>query len=264
MNQPPVRALSHANLFIEAFGRLSMKSDPVGLVNAEDEDLYSVFRARSTLMSWYGADWSTQRPMAWHMHEAEITLDPDKPSPDTSRIAYVQVGLEPYAAEIVLRLPALIQCFHDALRRFADVDLSAIQITASSLVSHSSSCLRDLVPSRNWFNTVVDTRVPANIAFDQESFGDHPETRLFTALQGNLGPGFFFGALANAPKSHRIVVPGETPYVRSTGASDVALPVTLPEWTPSAIGFVLAAIVDLVLTTSPDRESVMVRITRIN
>ena len=104
----------------------------------------------------------------------------------------------------------------------------------------------------------------ANIAFDEESFGDHAETRLFTVLQGSLGPGFFFGALANAPKSHRIVVPGETPYVRSTRPSDVALPVTLPEWTPSAIGFVLAAIVDLVLTTSPDRESVTLRITRIN
>ena len=125
MNQAPKRIVRSATVFVEAFGRRSTTSDANGLINSEEEDLYSVFRARSELMSWYGADRATQRPIAWHMHEAAITADADKPGPGTLRIAYAQVGLEPHPAEIVLRLPALIQCFHDAVRRFGDVDLSS-------------------------------------------------------------------------------------------------------------------------------------------
>ena len=38
-----------STLFLEAFGQLSPGTN---LIDSEDEDLYSVFRARSELMSW--------------------------------------------------------------------------------------------------------------------------------------------------------------------------------------------------------------------
>ena len=41
-------------------------------------------------MSWYGADRSTGRPLAWHMHEAELTA-----GINGSRTGWAQVGLAP-------------------------------------------------------------------------------------------------------------------------------------------------------------------------
>ncbi len=264
MSQPPKRIVRSVTLFVEAFGCLSTSSDTNGLINAEEEDLYSVFHARSVLMSWYSAARSTQRPMAWHMHEAEITADADKPGPGTPRIAYAQVGLEPHPAEIVLRLPALIQCFHDALRRFGHVDLSAIQITATSITPGPPSFLTDLISARNWFNTTANARVNATITFDQETLGNHAEIRPFSRLQDGVGPEFTFGPLTDVSDAHRIIVPDEIPFLARAHAqpSDTALPVTLPEWTPGAIGWALAAVADGVRTTSPDLENVIVRITR--
>ena len=56
-------------------------------IDCEEEDLYSVFLTRSELMGW-GAPSSDERPLLWHMEEAEITADAD-----SDRIGFVQVGL---------------------------------------------------------------------------------------------------------------------------------------------------------------------------
>lgn len=254
-------------VFVEAFGRRLPASDANGRINAEEEDLYSVFHARSILMSWYGADRATERPMAWVMHEAEITADTGDPGPGGSRIGYVQVGLLAHGAEIVLRLPALIQCFHDALCWFGDVNLSAIQITAASLVPHHQSCLTDLISSRNWFDTIVDTiasdRVNAVIAFDEGSLDNHAQTKPFARLQSGVGRHFIFGPLSGASESQHVALPVEMLFpVRNARPSDVNLPVALPEWTPGAIGWALAAAVDAVSAASPGLRTVIARITR--
>ena len=133
-----------STLFLEAFGQLSPGTN---LIDSEEEDLYSVFRVRAELMGW-----STTSPhgrsLLWNMEEAELTA-----GIDASRIGLVQVGLgvgdvEHYRVpptpvrgfgvrqrpgEPSVALTALIQCFEDALRRFGDVDLSGIQVTASGL-----------------------------------------------------------------------------------------------------------------------------------
>ena len=122
------------------------------LIDAEEEDLYSVFRARAELMGWSTTS-NRRRPMLWDMNEAELTA-----GTDASRIGWVQVGLdvddlEPtrvppasipgygYASLGVRRraikpamvLPALVQCFDDALCRFGDIELSGLQVTAYDL-----------------------------------------------------------------------------------------------------------------------------------
>ncbi len=130
-------------LFLEAFGQLSRDTSLAGIVS-EEEDLYSVFNARANLMSWATTASARRRVEIWDMNEAELTA-----GTDASRIGWVQVGLgevvEPgtlelptptrggtgrgfrytslpvvrhSAVELPMAVPALIQCFDDALRRF--------------------------------------------------------------------------------------------------------------------------------------------------
>ena len=73
-----------STLFLEAFGQLSPGTN---LIDAEEEDLYSVFRARAELMGW-STTTNRRRPMLWDMNEAELTV-----GVEASRIGWVQVGL---------------------------------------------------------------------------------------------------------------------------------------------------------------------------
>ena len=73
-----------STLFLEAFGQLSPGTN---LIDSEEEDLYSVFRARAELMGWTTA--SAGRQLLWGMNEAELTA-----GSDASRIGFVQVGLQ--------------------------------------------------------------------------------------------------------------------------------------------------------------------------
>ncbi len=250
-------------IFVEAFGLLSAAFDTSRLINAEDEDLYSVFHARSVLMSWYGADWTTRRPLAWDMHEAEITAGEDNLGPGAPRIAYAQVGMaSPHPADLALRLPALIQCFHDAVGRFGDIEFSAIQVKAYLITPSPASCLGDLISSNNWFNTVTKGRVNAIITFDQEALGD-AETKRFARLQRGVNVPFTFGPLTEASADHRINDPHKMSHLhKEAQPADVGLPVTLSEWTPGAIGWVLAAVVDCICTHTVDRRDIIIRITR--
>ena len=180
-------------LFLEAFGQLSRDTSLAGIVS-EEEDLYSVFNARAELMSWATTASARRRVELWDMNEAELTA-----GTDASRIGWVQVGLgevvEPGTLELptpvrgwtslpVVRhsaveppmvLPALVQCFDDALRRFGAVELSGVQVTANHLDPSTRSCLGDLVGVLNWFNTTQKARADALIAFDQELLGGQTE-----------------------------------------------------------------------------------------
>ena len=125
-----------ATIFVEAFGRfLSGGYHP-------DEDLYSVFRARSVLMGWYTPPQrkpSSLSPVFWRMEEADLCEQND-----ALRIATAQVGLEA-GVPIVIALPALIQCFDDSLRRFGAVELSGYQVTVEGLEAMQESRPFDLL-----------------------------------------------------------------------------------------------------------------------
>ena len=71
-----------STLFLEAFGQLSPGT---ALIDSEEEDLYSVFRARAELMGWTTT--SADRQLLWGMNEAELTA-----GSDASRLGFVQVG----------------------------------------------------------------------------------------------------------------------------------------------------------------------------
>ncbi|MCY4578660.1 MAG: hypothetical protein OXD31_06385 [Chloroflexi bacterium] len=265
-------------LFLEAFGQLSGSA----AIDSREEDLYSVFRARGELMRW--ATTSNDSPLLWSMEEAEITADAD-----SYRIGFVQVGLGvgdfvsarpslrpvqgfAYAPlpvhrrdiEPALVLPALVQCFSDALRRFGSVELSGFQVTASGLESDAQSCIGYLVSVLNWFNTTKNGGADALIAFDENLLGSHTEAELVANLQWRNTGSFQFGPVVAVPEQHSIGVGAETPIRSISPAhSDIGIAVTLPEWTASAAGWVLASVVDAARIIEPDVSNFAVRLTRV-
>ena len=266
-------------LFVEAFGQLSPGTN---LIDSEEEDLYSVFRARAELMGWSST--SDRRSLLWEMNEAELTVNED-----SSRIGFVQVGLNvgdiertelppasvpgwvgyaplgvrQRAIEPVAVLPPLIQCFDDALRRFGDIELSGLQVTANFLDDRAQS-LGDLVGMLNWFNTTPKGGADALIAFDEELLGGHTEAELVASLHRRNTGSFEFGPVVAVPEQHSIKVGVETP-IRSISAarSGLGLSVTLPEWTASAAAWALAIVIDTARANAPDVSKFAVRVVRV-
>ncbi len=179
-------------LFLEAFGQLVPN---LAIIDTEEEDLYSVFNARAELMGWSTLGLPrSRRSLLWGMEEAKLTA-----GLDASRIGWVQVGLELGASGVVKpggidwirriqfkarperrrsavepakALPALTQCFDDALGRFGVVELSGFQVTASGLEPSTRSGAGypsdDPFCGLNWFNTARKAPVKALVAFDYE------------------------------------------------------------------------------------------------
>ena len=271
-----------AFLFVEAFGQMAGEPD----IDAPEEDLYSVFRDRSILMGWY-SETSDQypvslAPMLWAMEEAEMTADTD-----TRRIGWVQVGISvgelerakpspgpvqgfAYAPLPVHRrdiepsvvLPALIQCFVDALHRFGIVELSGIQVSARSLEPKAQPYSRSLNSGRSWFNTNLKGRADALIAFDEEFLGEHTEAELLAGLQRKYTGTFQFGPVVIVPEQYSIKA-GDEYAIRCISPAGFGISVAMPEWTPNAVGWALGSVIDSARIINPDARNFTVRLTRI-
>ena len=262
-------------LFLEAFGHLAPDLNRAGMVSEEEEDLHSVFRARAELMQWADPP-HLHRPLLWAMNEAELTA-----GSDASRIGWVQIELEAgvvepirarpasvpgWAAFPVRRrdlveparaLPALIQCFDDALGRFGVVALSGLQVTARHLEPGTRSCDGYLVSGLNWFNLARKASAKALIAFDRELLGGYAEAELVASLQRRNTGSFAFGPVVSVPAQHAIKTP------LSSVPSDLGVSVTLPEWTASAAAWALASVIDAARTRAPNVCHFAVRVTRV-
>ncbi|SVC24319.1 uncharacterized protein METZ01_LOCUS277173, partial [marine metagenome] len=184
-------------LFLEAFGQLSRDTSLAGIVS-EAEDLYSVFNTRAELMSW--ATTATQRRWVelWEMNEADLAAGTGE-----SRTGWVQVGLGE-VVEPPMVLPALVQCFDDALRRFGAVEMAELQVTASHLMPSTRFRLGDLVGVLNWFNTTQKAGADAIIDFDQKLLGGHTEAEFVASLQRWNTGSFEFGPVVAVPEQHWI------------------------------------------------------------
>ena len=265
-------------LFLEAFGHLFPDMNWAGRIAEEEEDLHSVFRSRAELMQW-AAPSHLHYPLLWAMNEAELTAESD-----ASRIGWVQVGLEagvvePIQAQPVsvpgwaafperrrdfvepaMALPALIQCFDDALGRFGVVSLSGFQVTARYLEPSARSCDGYLVSGLNWFNLARKASAQALIAFDRELLGGYAEAELVASLQRRNTGSFAFGPVVSVPAQHAI----ETPrHAVSSAPADLGVSVTLPEWTASAAAWALASVIDAARTRAPHVCRFVVRVTRV-
>ena len=220
--------------------------------------------------------------LLWSMEEAEITSDTDP-----YRIGWVQVGMDigrfdllstpanpalgrvaspirQRSINLPMALPALVQCFSDALGRFGVVELSGIQLTASYLNADAQSCIGYLVSVLNWFNTNLKAEAEAILAFDQGLLEAGKVSELVAKLQYRNTYPFEFRILADVPEKHKVKVPVETPFYPASRQSDTGVFVTLPEWTPSAAGWVLASVIDAAQLVQPDASNFAIRVTRLD
>ncbi len=254
-------AVTNTTLFLEAFGQLTPGT---AVINAEEEDLHSVFRARAELMSLSTMS-HTRHSVLWNMHEAEVTAG----SAD-SRIGYAQVGMDGhdphflhrYAIDPGRALPALSQCLDDSLRRFGTVTLAGLQVALHDLRPLAPDSVIDYVSPRNWFNLAAPAGAQAHIAFDHALLGD----RIAELPARFPNPGAFeFGPVVTLPAPHRIQVPNEAPHRHPLTPASLGLAVTLPEWSASAAGWALAVALfttrTLLLPEAP--RHCVVRVTRV-
>ena len=233
-----------ATIFVEAFGRfLSGGYHP-------DEDLYSVFRARSVLMGWYTPPQrrpSSLSPVFWRMEEADIYEQND-----ALRIATAQVGLEA-GVPIVIALPALIQCFDDSLRRFGAVELSGYQVTASGLEAMQESWLFHLFQMTNYFEVSHQSTEATLIVYE---LAKGPGLQLVTELEKRSTNTFRYQRTAYTPGRD---APSEMSPRPGVGMREY-LRLSLPEG-PDAAGRAMAIAMDAILTLRPGTTDARVSLT---
>ena len=233
-----------ATIFVEAFGRfLSGGYHP-------DEDLYSVFRARSVLMGWYTPPPrkpSSLSPVFWRMEEADIYEQND-----ALRIATAQVGLEA-GVPIVIALPALIQCFDDSLRRFGAVELSGYQVTASGLESMQESWLSHLSQMTNYFEVSHRSTEATLIVYE---LAKGSGLQLVTELEKRSINTFRYQRTAYTPSRD---APSEMSPRPGVGMREY-LRLSLPEG-PDAAGSAMALALDAILTLRPGTNDARVSLT---
>ena len=168
--------------------------------------------------------------------------------------------------KIAVALPALTQCFDDALRRFGDVELFGLQVTCHNAHLDTGVGPRGghLAYAPNWLDTVAQqARAGAVIAFDQGFLGGHTEAELVASLQRWNTGSFEFGPVVALPEQHSIEVEEQPSLSISPAHSGLGVSVTLPEWTASAAEWVLANVINAARDFTPDVRNFSVRITRV-
>ena len=253
-------------VFVDAFGQLVRDTDRKDLATSAVQDLYSVFDARARLMGWSTTPTmgssahrtgSRSRRVLWWMHEAELSSEAEQ-----SRIGWVQVGLEK-GVEVAAALPALIQCFYDALGRFGAVEFSGLQVTVSYLRAGTESTAWDLVSGLNWFTVARDTEAEAVIAFDDGLLEGRSESE-FAATLGRMGGGTFeLAPPVPVPAQNAIAVPVEAPIDVDLSPARLGVLVRMPEWSASSAAWVLAVVTDTALSGRVTTRGFAVRLTRV-
>ena len=123
---------------------------------------------------------------------------------------------------------------------------------------------RNLVSALNWFNLTPEGRADALIAFDQELLGGHTEAELVASLQRRNTNSFEFGPVIPVPDQHAVQASlDERICSISPAHSGLGVSVALPEWTASAVGWVLATVIDRARVSAPDVRNFAVRVTRV-
>ena len=230
---------TQGTIFVEAFGRFLTGGYD------EEEDLYSVFRARSVLMGWYTTPRSlaTRPPGLWQMQEADLAVG------DSPRVGGAQVGLEA-GVSIVIALPALMVCFDDSLRRFGAYESLGYQVTAGGLTPRRESYLGHLVEVLNYFEVSPKSRMATLAMY---GMGKGIGSQIASELERrNIG---VFRFKEGVPVRGWDVPPEMSP--RTGGEPDASLDVTLPNG-PGAAAWAMASALDSARTLRAGATSIRV------
>lgn len=281
-------------LIIAAYSR--HQSTPNLLDSSAEEDLYSVFLARSELMRWSNLYESRAPELAqplWSMEEATLNSDPDDPEIGRAQVG-LDVGLVIDAAEAasqatqsedaiadldpvryeyaphppkrspstdpVAAIPPLVQCLDDALRRFGDIDVTAFQVSATYMTPKQRSQLSSLASVLNWFNAhAASPGDGAVVTIAADQWDERAAAPVFSFIQRIHSGPFEIGPLITVPEGQ-----AAQPEWRGIDWQRVesGVAVSIPEWSPPAIGWLIATLFDAVRSHQPATRHLSVRVTR--
>ena len=277
-------------ILAEAFGHVALNQDRA--VDVLDEDLYSIFLARSQLMGWSTINSSASHDedsLLWGMNEAELTHEDDG-----HRIGFAQVGLNvgsgnsfvdlseqesprlsgrrvgkpaPFPTrptvpptDPVLAIPPLIQCLNDSLQWFGEAEVAAAQVTANNIALRQQSYLHRLVSVHNWFNIGTATERPhALVTVAADRWDESKEADVVASIHQTNTGSFEIGSLNTAPAEYAAGPDWAWPQFART---NMGLDVSMPEWSPSTVGWVVARIFEAALALDPAPQALSVRVTR--
>ncbi|MCY3921800.1 MAG: hypothetical protein OXG27_05320 [Chloroflexi bacterium] len=281
-------------LIVAAYGQL--QSAPNLLDSSAEEDLYSVFLARSELMRWSNLYESRAPELAqplWSMEEATLNSDPHDPE-----IGRAQVGLNvgpaidateaaspptrsdeaiatlvpagyvyaPHPLERdpstdpVVAIPPLVQCLDDALRRFGDIDASALQVSATNMTPERRSQLSPLAGVLNWFNVLAaPVGVGAVVTIAADGWDERAAAPVFSFIQQIHSGPFEIGPLVAGPDGQAAQPKWRGVYWQRVGGG---VAVSMPEWSPAAAGWLIATLFDAVRSHHLATRHLSVRVTR--
>lgn len=287
-----------ATLFVDAFGCLipipervapdpEFRPDPA---NPLDGYLWSTFRNRSEHMRW-SIEEGTGTSHLWNVEEAELTFHLEQ-----SRLGFAQVGLEVNPAtpltppELMtheepppgfdpsqggwaavpthddagpptnpaVAISPLIQCLADSLRWFGETQISAYQVTGYDLESGQRE--RFLSSVLGWFSVVMPTSLtPAVVTMASSLQGDLLVPEVLVRMQGTGADFFEMGPLLAAPED---LAAGLDWGWIALGRADTGIAVSMPEWSPAAVGWLIASAFEAALSLESAPQALSVRITR--
>ena len=273
--------------------RREWEHPPTGVVDVGL--LHRSFEARAELMGWTSTSRHTPLPPPlWNMFEAGLTDNGD----DASLIGWVYVGLanpvdlskksprisqsgstEPgwaavqlppgymgFTAALPVVLLPLVQCLDDALRRIGITAVSGFQLICYGANLQPGGRYRShLIGGSSWFDVRLQEE-PTNalVALDEGLICGPQAAELMRKLRYRNDFPFSFDLLSEVPDQYQVRTPGSVPKPNvSFEPSDVGVSVKMPEWTASAVGWVLATVVDSTRAIVPGVENFALRITRV-
>lgn len=219
-------------LHVEAFGKLDQGAYEGSLILEDGiEELFlGVFEDQAEILGW-STGWSKRtdgRPEPlWGAHEAELITAgdgdgrigfanvsvgfgppaPSKPTPPPPPGGkhYANRGWHRRSWDPAFVLPALIQCFYDALRRFGAVELTGIQVFGISFDPRTDR----FRSTPNWFNVGPAEEANAIIAFDKGLFGGRVEPQTIVERLTVTTEPFRFGPMVDLSEEYSLSQTGE-------------------------------------------------------
>ncbi|MCY4575470.1 MAG: hypothetical protein OXC55_02505 [Chloroflexi bacterium] len=146
------------------------------------------------------------------------------------------------------------------MSRFGKVELTGIQVFGRGFDPR----VERFIATPNWFNIGPSQRTEAIIAFDEGLLGGPVEPQTIAERLTIKNGQFRFGPLVDLPEEYSIGRKRDQwPFMLSVSPYEKGLAVTLPEWTPTAIGYALGMVTDRAAKIDPTPENFVVGIARV-
>ena len=161
----------------------------------------------------------------------------------------------------MLAIPPLVQCVDDSLRWFGETDLSAVQVTATHISPRQQIYLHRLVSVLNWFNIgTALQRAHAVVTVSADRWDERRVAAVVAAIQQTNTGSFKIGSLVSVPAEYAA---GPDWGWLELSHVDTGVAVSMPEWSPATVGWVIARLFDAILSSEPKPRHLSVRVTRL-